>query len=327
MSKDKVAVFIHGGIGNQLFQIAACKEYAKKYNKEEVYKNAKNLWNYHGLERKTAWNTLFSNRLNVIEIEDYEKIEFEQIDEKRLNMYDEIEYKEKYLNVAWFDERGYDKDIPTSYEELELRTSNGNSNHTIADLVVFETNKNVVDDWQMNIHQDTTFWWGEFPSHMFNFNIYVNDDYEGGEITFFDSKKAEKVEYKDSYSGKPAIAWVVDDYSTYKMQAGDGLIFPVDVYHGVLPIKNGGEKYYVRQFLSSNANESKINKERSRFNSDFEFDEYFQEEYKKVKKGRITPKIFESLDVIDLDHPKYEGHSDTKVPLIIRSYKDLTNHG
>ena len=111
------------------------------------------------------------------------------------------------------------------------------------------------------------------------------------------------------------------------MQAGDGLIFPVDVYHGVLPIKNGGEKYYVRQFLSSNANESKINKERSRFNSDFEFDEYFQEEYKKVKKGRITPKIFESLDVIDLDHPKYEGHSDTKVPLIIRSYKDLTNHG
>ena len=236
-------------------------------------------------------------------------------------------YKEKYLNVAWFDERGYDKDIPTSYEELELRTSNGNSNHTIADLVVFETNKNVVDDWQMNIHQDTTFWWGEFPSHMFNFNIYVNDDYEGGEITFFDSKKDEKVEYKDSYSGKPAIAWVVDDYSTYKMQAGDGLIFPVDVYHGVLPIKNGGEKYYVRQFLSSNANESKINKERSRFNSDFEFDEYFQEEYKKVKKGRITPKIFESLDVIDLDHPKYEGHSDTKVPLIIRSYKDLTNHG
>jgi hypothetical protein len=236
-------------------------------------------------------------------------------------------YKEKYLDHTWFEERNYDKDIPTSYEELELRTSNGNSNHTIADLVVFETNKNVVDDWQMNIHQDTTFWWGESPSHMFNFNIYVNDDYEGGEITFFDSKKAEKVEYKDSYSGKPAIAWVVDDYSTYKMQAGDGLIFPVDVYHGVLPIKNGGEKYYVRQFLSSNANESKINKERSRFNSDSEFDEYFQEEDKKFKKGRITPKIFESLDVIDLDHPKYEGHTDTKVPLIIRSYKDLTNHG
>ena len=31
-------------------------------------------------------------------------------------------------------------------------------------------------------------------------NIYVNDDYEGGEITFFDYTKAEVVEYKDSFS-------------------------------------------------------------------------------------------------------------------------------
>ena len=120
MSKDKVAVFIHGGIGNQLFQIAACKEYAKKYNKEEVYKNAKNLWNYHGLERKTAWNTLFSNRLNVIEIEDYEKIEFEQIDEKRLNMYDEIEYKEGniYLKGYYQSSKFFSKEIKKEMTEL-----------------------------------------------------------------------------------------------------------------------------------------------------------------------------------------------------------------
>jgi len=234
-------------------------------------------------------------------------------------------YKENYLDHAWFEERGYDKDIPTSYSELEKRILSGNNNHHIADLVIFETNKNVEYDWQMNIHQDTVHWWGENPSHMFNFNIYVNDDYEGGEITFFDFRKAEKTEYKDSYSGKTGIAWVVDDYFTYKMQAGDGMIFPVDAYHGVLPIKQGGEKYYIRQFLSSNVNEAKINEKIANFNASCEFDEYFQEEFKKIKKARITPQIFDSLDVIDLDHPKYEGITDTKVPLIIRSHRDISN--
>ena len=43
---------------------------------------------------------------------------------------------------------------------------------------------------------------------------------------------------------------MVEDFFTYKMKAGDGLIFPTDLQHGVLPIKPGGEKYYVRQFMS-----------------------------------------------------------------------------
>jgi hypothetical protein len=124
MEKDKVAVFIHGGIGNQLFQIATCKEYAKKYNKEEVYKNVKNLWNYHGLERKTAWNTLFDNNLNVIEIEDYEKIDFNQINEKRLNMYDELEYIEGdvYLKGYFQSAKFFSKE--TKKEMTELIYSN-----------------------------------------------------------------------------------------------------------------------------------------------------------------------------------------------------------
>jgi len=92
MDNNYVSCWIHGGIGNQLFQIANTLEYANKYNKTPIFKDELNLWNFHGLERKTAWNTLFSNKLTVFKDNIYDLIKFDIYHELRYNMYDEIPY-------------------------------------------------------------------------------------------------------------------------------------------------------------------------------------------------------------------------------------------
>jgi hypothetical protein len=232
-------------------------------------------------------------------------------------------YKEKYFDDAYFEKYGFDKDIPTSLEELEAKLAAGNRSHAMADLVLFETNKNVTDDWQMQIHQDVMFWWGG-GGHMFNFNIYINDDYEGGEITFYNHKTAKTAKYIDSYSGNEGEAVMVEDVFTYKMQAGDGLIFPVDVQHGVLPIKADGEKYYIRQFLTAD-NSDEYKAIHASFNGDeAAFEEHFKKSKKEADLLRETPFIFDSLDSIDLDSPKYSHIMEKKVPFVAASFKDLS---
>ncbi len=231
-------------------------------------------------------------------------------------------YKEKYFDDAFFEKYGIDKDIPTSLEELETRLKRGNNNHIMADMVIFETNLNATKDWQMDIHQDVSYWWGG-GTHFFNFNIYVNDDYEGGEIIFFKHEGIEKFEYTDSVSGKKGEGWYIEDHFVYKMKAGDGLIFPVDKYHGVLPIINGGAKYYIRQFISAPSH--KKNQDLMATLSKEDYEAIYKADAEIARRERITPVIFDSIDSIDLDGPDYVGRTESLVPCIIKNSLDISS--
>ena len=102
MHDNIVSCWIHGGIGNQLFQIANAYEYSNKYNKKLIFLNEVDLWNYHGLERKTAWNTLFNNKFIVLEKEEYDKIPFKNYLEVKNNVYNEIPYYENNVYLKGY---------------------------------------------------------------------------------------------------------------------------------------------------------------------------------------------------------------------------------
>lgn len=105
---EYVSCNICGGIGNQLFQIATTLEYANKYNKVPIFKNVVDLYNQHGFERKTQWEKLFSNKLNIIEESEYNKIHFNTYNEIINNVYNEIpKIKGNILLNGYFQAIGY----------------------------------------------------------------------------------------------------------------------------------------------------------------------------------------------------------------------------
>ena len=233
-------------------------------------------------------------------------------------------YRDNYFDDEYFEKNKIPKFIPKSLDDLE---ENGNRNGVLmADLVVFETNTNSSKNWQMDIHQDVIKGGAYDQNHSFNFNIYINDDYEGGDIIFFKHENVEKVPYVDAISGETGEAWLVEDYFEYKMQAGDGLIFPVDVYHGVKRLKEGNSKYYIRQFLSYFDGSVKIEKRREYNkieNPTMTFQEYLDAYENKLKAERITPEIFSSLDSIAIDRHNDPNH--TIVPCVIKTRKDISS--
>jgi hypothetical protein len=235
-------------------------------------------------------------------------------------------YKEYFKDDAFFERHGFPKDYPTSLEELESRLYSGDMRFHMADFVLFETNKNVDANWQMNIHQDTIPYLGVVQNHMFNFNIYINDDYEGGDIIFFKHENVEKVPYTDKVSGNVGEAWLVEDFFQYKMQAGDAMLFPVDLYHGVKPIGPGGTKFYIRQFMSNITIED-LEKTKVEFLSSGKTEEDWQAHLLNARKEalekRKNPILFNSLDDIVLN-----SHMDvnkTQVPCVIKSYRDISD--
>jgi hypothetical protein len=234
-------------------------------------------------------------------------------------------YKEHFKGDAFFARHGFPEDYPTSLEELEQRIENKDFTFNMADLVLFETNKNVHPDWQMYIHQDTIPFFGQNQNHMFNFNIYVNDDYQGGEIIFFKTEGCEKVEYVDSVTGLTEEAWIVEDYFEYKMKAGDAMIFPVDLYHGVKPIAESGTKFYIRQFIT-HVTDEEFNVKKAEFLASGKTEEDFEQlliEYKKTAyENRKNPVLFNSIEEINLHYAK-DVHK-TQVPCIINSYKNIS---
>ena len=103
-----VSSWIHGGLGNQLFQIAASLEYSKKYKKIPIFKNEKKLWHPFNFERLTGWDTLFDNKINVIEPEEYDKINFNIYHEVDKNNYNELPYIENNVYLkGYFQAHGY----------------------------------------------------------------------------------------------------------------------------------------------------------------------------------------------------------------------------
>ena len=233
-------------------------------------------------------------------------------------------YKNDFYDLEYFEKNNIPKNIPTSLKDLDEDVSP----HRVmmADFVIFETNKNASTGWQMDIHQDVIKGIATDQNHSFNFNIYVNDDYEGGDIIFFDHENIEKAPYVDSVSGETGEAWLIENYFEYKMQAGDGLIFPVDIYHGVKKLKGENSKYYIRQFLSYGDGQVKKNKLKeynSLKNPEKSFDEYLNEYTENVKNNRITPEIFNSLDSIAID--RSNDIYKSIVPCVIKNNKDISS--
>ncbi len=93
------------------------------------------------------------------------------------------------------------------------------------DLDVLENNL------AMQYHTDFKIFEKELPGQKFfmTCTIYLNDDYEGGDIEFF----------------------IDNQFISHKPKAGDILIFPSTppYYHGVKTIKSG-EKFFIRNFLT-----------------------------------------------------------------------------
>ena len=88
--KKYLSVYIQGGLGNQLFQIATAYVNSIKYNKKLVFKNSGNLYNSYKLLRKCYWNDLFNNKLNVLSVEDYTNIKFINLFELNNHRYNKI---------------------------------------------------------------------------------------------------------------------------------------------------------------------------------------------------------------------------------------------
>lgn len=164
-------------------------------------------------------------------------------------------YKENCLNEEYFELWGENPNIPTSWEELvdmpgynrdDVEKFKNPHRWEIGDLLIAETiNTNPKSTYAMEFHKDRRMWLTGAPS-FFNHNVYINDDYEGGEIQFINEETAERVSYIDKH-GNEKEYWLVDDPIIYKMEAGDSMLFRTDHPHSVFPIK--GHKFYVRNFL------------------------------------------------------------------------------
>lgn len=105
--------------------------------------------------------------------------------------------------------------------------------------------------------------------------MYLNDDYEGGEISFYNSEE--------------------DKMYNYKPRAGDVTVFPSfqPFYHGVLPM-DGNKRYLIRSFLMYNYEGSdEWHKEKSL---------HSEEEWNKLEKQRRQDSYTRSDHIIRVVH-------------------------
>ena len=196
-------------------------------------------------------------------------------------------YKENYLNEDYFKLIGEDPNIPTSMEEARKHPS-----YCTADVVILESeNTDPKLPLSMEYHQDRRPWFGGTP-HIFNFNIYTNDDYEGGEILLINKEDADLSTYIDAM-GNEKECYMIDAPIKYKMKAGDGLLFRTDLYHAVTPVI--GNKFYVRQFLTASFPKEYVDKKESM--SETEFEEFLKTKEKEgFEKFGWQCRVYDSLE-------------------------------
>jgi len=89
-NSEYVSIIIQGGLGNQLFQIATAYTYSIQNNKKLIFKYSDKLHNSYDLDRKSFWNTLFTNKLNVLNEHEYNNIKFIKYYEKKNYNYNTI---------------------------------------------------------------------------------------------------------------------------------------------------------------------------------------------------------------------------------------------
>ena len=71
-----------GGLGNQLFRIAATLDYANKYNKIPIFGNLNiNYYTKAMLLLNKCYTEFFNNKLNVISLEEFKSINFTKFEE------------------------------------------------------------------------------------------------------------------------------------------------------------------------------------------------------------------------------------------------------
>jgi hypothetical protein len=135
----------------------------------------------------------------------------------------------------------------------------------------------------MNYHTDANNFDEESndTKQVFTVTFYVNDNYEGGEISFYDS-----------------INNLVYDY---KPSAGDVTIFPsgLPFYHGVNPF-SGGPRYLIRMFLlymHPGTPEWHANKEK-----------YGEEAWEKMEKERLEAHYYSGGNLLEIS---YDGKTST----------------
>ena len=196
-------------------------------------------------------------------------------------------YKDNYLNKDYFKLIDEDPNIPTSMKEAREHRS-----YCTADVVILESeNTDKSLQLSMEYHQDRRPWFGGTP-HIFNFNIYTNDDYEGGEILLINTEDADLSTYIDA-SGSEQKCYMIDPPVRYKMEAGDALLFRTDLFHAVTPVV--GNKFYVRQFLTASFKKEYEDVKASM--SEPEFEEFLKEKEKEgFEKFGWQCRVYKSIE-------------------------------
>jgi len=119
-----VTCHVQGGLGNQLFQIASVYEYADMYKKTPIFANVDYLPNNFNHERRTYWSTLFSNKLNVIDIPEFNKIYFNNLYEQQGFVYNKFYFiNDNVKLVGYFQAYKYISE-KTRIKMIELIYSN-----------------------------------------------------------------------------------------------------------------------------------------------------------------------------------------------------------
>ena len=101
-------------------------------------------------------------------------------------------------------------------------------------------------------HLDRTPFWGT-PPYAYSLNVYPNDNYSGGELSFIDMSNAEK-----KITTEGITYYLIDKPIQYKPKAGDAILFPSLQYHATFQTFNG-QKIFIRMHMQSPNTNSYIN--------------------------------------------------------------------
>lgn len=223
-------------------------------------------------------------------------------------------YKENYFNKEYFKKYNWKESIPTSLEEFNDGISKEEEEFEwiMGDFLILE-NENTPSNKKMSMGYHTDRKVHPYSANViFNFNIYMNDDYEGGAIRFIDMDNAEKELYINK-DGVPVEYYIVDKIYEYKMESGDAMLFRTDHFHSVERVD--GHKWYARQFLVDPKPTQEWFDKRDELGGGEEFKKFLEEYDKEHDKTKFRPEIIESLDELDTDKKYIEGK---ETPVIIR---------